>query len=1791
MRQTNWLIVSTLIVIVLASGIKLYIDSESFEIRLQDDSVKVKYNNGVFKLYDGRYKVLENYYSPECYDRGYKKVYKSRGEKYDNLSYYNDNSNHYISQVIHYSKGDLVRKFVINDNKIKEALEWIPDDEDSRCRIRLKYSSLDLFEGDLIYSKNQEKFDYNTDLENDYKLDWAVDSEKISYVRRYDNGRLDIMTLPFTGTFDYDPTIYLGEEFTQSLEQQNSSWVNTESTLNYRDFTVSRTNSTLYCNNASSMLNIDTYDWYKNDIAQGVNSSSFLSNNFMKGDEIYCQRNGINSTNRFIIDTTIGDFSNGTTNFGNLTFESGNVTLSHDENNLVDTLLLMHFDSNYTQDFNLTDDVSIYDNNGYCYYLSVCPEFNSSGYIGGAFEFDGVNDYINTSSDFIGINTVTVSAWIYVVGWGEGNRGRIIDNGKFYWSVDNSGTFEMSSNGGNTRTWAGGPISLNNWYHMVLVRHSSGLADIYKDGVMIRLGKNTGTPVVGTKEVFIGSLKGANTFDGKIDEVRVWNRSLTADEIRREYQKNIKKIQPTLNNYEHNATFTSEIFDLGKNPNMSEISWGQDIPHSSYYFQDGLVFGWDGAVNYSYVNTSIHLNSSGGVMIGGNTSIFPDNNATTFDGVDDYINTSLDINLSGNDFTTSVWVKINGANRDYAFTQAHAFGSYASDWIIHIDNSIFWMRSVTLGLLGPYEDGEWHHYVMVWDRGSETYEGFVDGVSIGTSGTVSGYGGLGNVKIGSRGDGATAFFNGNIDETHIWDRSLSAGEINHMYNISKNKYPIVLQTRMGTCFVGCNTSLIVNEGNLSFGDWTNSTGGDGYYLNATGELINSTYNGTDARYIQYRALFETLDTNVTPKLTDVLLHQTDFKTKIFASEPIGNYTQLYPETLSRIPYNFTYFNLSDLFWLDWGYNDVIGDKDLVAYWSFEDNWNPRNGTSEAVSTPTALPENAPTNVTGKVRQGISFNSSKQYLDYGDDEDLDIKTSDYSISLWFKHPEASSSHYFIEKYASSFGYSFRITSSGKIDGSFGVGGSTSLTDSTTLVDDNQWHHVVFTMDRDGLFKYYIDNVVDASTTDISGRTGDASTTGELQVGSRNGISLFNGTIDEILFYSRLLTTDEISNLYDKGKLLFELEFKNDTATLINSNSTNWEFNYTDSLAIANYSWRTRLYAETTIADDIFENQYSDWSSYSFFNFTGEPIINFIEPTTTNATHFDTTAIWANISYDENALIPVNLTFRLYNSTGLHNITIQDSSFGNWRFINWTGLNDDDYIFNVTATTIYNTQGSTPTIFATIDRIQPSFNVRAPSSDNSSIYLNGTGQYTLRMNITVEDDNLYFVNLTIFNVSSGNPTYTNSTDVINQSQFNITDVIDTSGYANGYYRVYVRAEDDLSDSPELPNFKAKNVFLNPSKTVLEDGDKSFTVDLNNGKNIDKEVTNDGKHIKIKYTVDNPGKTRIRYVIDDYDFIEDRSDKFPLFVINHEKYLHWREEVENGFNWHITHNKNSVYIDVWKDSYKGERIELDPQSGGLNIREENYLFFLDNEAPLLTLTSPVNNTYISETNGNFTFYFSDVYGGNNTDTTNCSLYIDGALNTSGLFNVSNVTDQRQFEVDGLPITNTFLWRIDCFDTGFHLNQSETRLINSEIKNMTWMIWNNTGWFNFTDFWLNPTCEIEEQNCTEAEIQNQDTGAYSIVRENETFTPIFRFENTGNTNIINVTLRLNATNNNIVVRARDTWNTSNAVNISTEYTQVNYNNTIIKPGQFVYVWLYFDYYRPLNISFDWPNFFARFG
>ena len=166
----------------------------------------------------------------------------------------------------------------------------------------------------------------------------------------------------------------------------------------------------------------------------------------------------------------------------------------------------------------------------------------------GALEFNGSSSYVDCGSD-ASLNTsdeLTVELWVYSHSIGTVNLLPVSKttwtNGEVGWMIEQTSgagyKFRVSPDG--TPGYIGISIlglSNNTWYHIVAVYDGSYLR-MYKDGV-------PATPVSYSSDIFfnpsidliIGTRHNlAWFFNGFIDEVAIYNRALTVEEIKQHYR-------------------------------------------------------------------------------------------------------------------------------------------------------------------------------------------------------------------------------------------------------------------------------------------------------------------------------------------------------------------------------------------------------------------------------------------------------------------------------------------------------------------------------------------------------------------------------------------------------------------------------------------------------------------------------------------------------------------------------------------------------------------------------------------------------------------------------------------------------------------------------------------------------------------------------------------------------------------------------------------------------------------------------------------------------------------------------------------------------------------------------------------------------------------------------------------------------------------------------------------------------------------------------------------------------
>ena len=174
-----------------------------------------------------------------------------------------------------------------------------------------------------------------------------------------------------------------------------------------------------------------------------------------------------------------------------------------------------------------------------------------------------------------------------------------------------------------------------------------------------------------------------------------------------------------------------------------------------------------------------------GTLIGGTTFASGKvGQAFSLDGVNDYFNTSY--NPTHPDITIDAWVKPNSVSSGSITVYAWMDGLYAYSDILYIVNGKlrFYMWDggpKTVESITTLVPGNWYHVAGTWFGGNEM-KIYVNGVIEGTLSNVGGRWAGGNRFLVGKNNGLAGYFNGLIDEVHVYNRVLSANDIKAIYN-------------------------------------------------------------------------------------------------------------------------------------------------------------------------------------------------------------------------------------------------------------------------------------------------------------------------------------------------------------------------------------------------------------------------------------------------------------------------------------------------------------------------------------------------------------------------------------------------------------------------------------------------------------------------------------------------------------------------------------------------------------------------------------------------------------------------------------------------------------------------------------------------------------------------------------------------------------------------------------------------------------------------------------------------
>ncbi len=855
-------------------------------------------------------------------------------------------------------------------------------------------------------------------------------------------------------------------------------------------------------------------------------------------------------------------------------------------------------------------------------------------------EFDSNNSsYIGCGviSELVSTTKFSVSGWFYFDS---------VANSKTLFSYGgNTGTFQFSmtvqthangnlifvianatnDSGGNyIQTNLAPVLTTSTWYHIVCTYDGSQAdntdkAKIYINGTEVAYATGAGTipetTSTSTGPFNIGKweLSGGNDryFDGKIDEVAVFNTTLNLSQVQALADSKNSPVNPMALSVKPIA-----YYPLGEQArNTGYLSGGSDVSGSEWQFP-----------NQSIQSTVVNFENSGA----------PSSSQTG-----GRIDLGSDINL-GTQHTISLWIKLDPPNP----APNNAFTILGSDYTpnkytLFLQGSSIYYKPInaannqfalwTIPNTSSVFDSSWHNIIL--NRDGSTLSLYLDGnqITLTSNSVTTGQASIDTIGANHPGISTSYYLNGKLSNVVIWNSDQSS-EKDNIYN---NGSPATSYTNTPTAWYKLNAanssyapynanfnSALSFDGQNDYMTFSNFNSLNGlntfsisFWANFNTVALNDTLlmhnflSGIRVLTANYKMTFKWLSsdgTNVQVQSNNVITpsnfwthyactyDNTDFKlyengvlvkttnqpSKTYKSDSgqnllIGRYwyslTSLFDGLLSNLsifntaldapaistlynngtpeisisgtPENWWKLNAGGTTITDYGSGGNNGTNNgatlvsspvAVEQWNFTDSAGSNDGSS------TTLP------ISALVRSDLQFESpysnfsldfdGTNYIDCGDN--LNFQTADsFSASVWMKPTIVNVTQVVLgkNKNVSPFnGYTIQVHSSGTVKAQLGASVSSYLK-VEAAISAGVWTHVLFTYDGTATnagFKLYVNG---QPTGNYAGTlSGNISNNASFSIGRRDNAGYsFNGSLDEIAVWDKVLTPAQASQVYNNG----------------------------------------------------------------------------------------------------------------------------------------------------------------------------------------------------------------------------------------------------------------------------------------------------------------------------------------------------------------------------------------------------------------------------------------------------------------------------------------------------------------------------------------------------------------------------------------------------------------------------------------------------------------------------------
>jgi len=263
--------------------------------------------------------------------------------------------------------------------------------------------------------------------------------------------------------------------------------------------------------------------------------------------------------------------------------------------------------------------------------------------------FDGSSSYVDFGSP-VPIDTlsgpVSIEAWIYSTAWGFNSAQNTILCTHGWTSGEQGMVLRAGGNGELSFNFAGldsnsvptswvevisptNSIQLNTWTHVAGTFSGTELK-VFVNGNEVASTSFTGSIVQSSYGANIGRLADANQFPGRffsgnIDEVRVWNRDLSAAELSASASKHIDPTSAVglVGYWRLNEGLGTAISDLGSGGNNGSnlnCNWSTDVPFNEV--PPTPTVNWNGTTLICGLSQLIQWNLGGNPISGANATTY-----------------------------------------------------------------------------------------------------------------------------------------------------------------------------------------------------------------------------------------------------------------------------------------------------------------------------------------------------------------------------------------------------------------------------------------------------------------------------------------------------------------------------------------------------------------------------------------------------------------------------------------------------------------------------------------------------------------------------------------------------------------------------------------------------------------------------------------------------------------------------------------------------------------------------------------------------------------------------------------------------------------------------------------------------------------------------------------------------------------------------------------------------------------------------------------------------------------